>query len=91
MGQDVRDESRVCRTPPGPRRDLNWHLRSRNIFMAVGLSFILTTGLLYYLMLPPTPILPIPIPIPLQLTPHGVITIDGDANFSDTALLEGWP
>ncbi len=24
-------------------------------------------------------------------TPHGPIVIDGDANFSDTALLEGWP
>jgi parallel beta-helix repeat protein len=24
-------------------------------------------------------------------TPHGAIWIDGDANFSDTALLEGWP
>jgi parallel beta-helix repeat protein len=24
-------------------------------------------------------------------TPHGHITINGDANFSDTALLEGWP
>jgi parallel beta-helix repeat protein len=24
-------------------------------------------------------------------TPHDPITIDGDANFSDTALLEGWP
>jgi parallel beta-helix repeat protein len=24
-------------------------------------------------------------------TPHGPIAIDGDANFTDTALLEGWP
>ncbi|MHA1924984.1 MAG: right-handed parallel beta-helix repeat-containing protein [Candidatus Thorarchaeota archaeon] len=24
-------------------------------------------------------------------TPHGPIAIDGDANFADTALLEGWP
>ncbi|MCK5239872.1 MAG: hypothetical protein KAR33_10015, partial [Candidatus Thorarchaeota archaeon] len=24
-------------------------------------------------------------------TPHGPIAIDGDASFSDTALLEGWP
>ncbi|MFX1262735.1 MAG: hypothetical protein ACFFAZ_11650, partial [Promethearchaeota archaeon] len=24
-------------------------------------------------------------------TPHGPIAIDGDANFSDMALLEGWP
>ena len=23
-------------------------------------------------------------------TPHGPIAIDGDANFSETALLEGW-
>ncbi|MHA1905606.1 MAG: right-handed parallel beta-helix repeat-containing protein [Candidatus Thorarchaeota archaeon] len=30
-------------------------------------------------------------PTPLQLTPHGAIAIDGDANFSDTALLKGWP
>jgi hypothetical protein len=30
-------------------------------------------------------------PIQPQGTPHGAITIDGDANFSDTALIEGWP
>jgi parallel beta-helix repeat protein len=54
---------------------------------------------MYYLMLPPSlPPSPLPIPqpsplppSPLQLTPHGAIAIDGDANFSDTALLEGWP
>ena len=28
--------------------------------------------------------------IPLAGTPHAPIAIDGDANFTDTALLEGW-
>jgi parallel beta-helix repeat protein len=28
---------------------------------------------------------------PIERTPHAAIYIDGDANFSDTALLEGWP
>jgi parallel beta-helix repeat protein len=73
-------------------------MKPRTIFMAVSLAFILTaTGLVYVLMLPPAippPPPPPPFeqpPTPLQLTPHGNITIDGDANFSDTALLEGWP
>ena len=93
MGQDVRDDSRVCRTPPGPPKDLNQLLKPRTIFMAVSLTFILTTtSLVYYLMQPPLMILE-----PWEKrnyvvgTPHGAITIDGDANFSDTALLEGWP
>jgi parallel beta-helix repeat protein len=37
--------------------------------------------------IPPPP----PPPAPLQLTPHGPIGIEGDANFTDTALLESWP
>ncbi|MHA2360169.1 MAG: hypothetical protein ACXAB5_07835, partial [Candidatus Thorarchaeota archaeon] len=95
MGQDVKNSSRVCRTPPGPRKDLNWLLKPKTGIMAVGLSLILTTSLMSYLMLPPAlpPALP-PIelpPTPLQLTPHGTIVIDGDANFTATALLEGWP
>jgi parallel beta-helix repeat protein len=62
--------------------------------MAVGLSFILTTGLVYVWM-------PKPLPLPIELPPgdgdtrHAPdqpdIDIDGDANFSDIALLEGWP
>ena len=94
MGQDVKDSSRVCREPPGPKKDLNQLLRPRKIFMAVSLSLVLTTtGLVYYQILttPPSPPpfrLP---PAPQQLTPHGAIWIDGDANFSETALLEGWP
>jgi parallel beta-helix repeat protein len=31
-----------------------------------------------------------PTPTPLQLPRHGAIAIDGDTNFSATALLEGW-
>jgi parallel beta-helix repeat protein len=89
VGQDVRDDSRVCRTPPGPRKDLNWHLRPRTI-MAVGLSFILTTGLVYVWIPKPPPII-IPDRSPDPGIPHAAIAIDGDANFSDTALLEGWP
>jgi parallel beta-helix repeat protein len=62
-------------------------------FAAVGLSFILTTtGLVYYLMQPPLVFLePWEKRINVVSTPHDAIWIDGDANFSDTALLEGWP
>ncbi|MHA1937726.1 MAG: right-handed parallel beta-helix repeat-containing protein, partial [Candidatus Thorarchaeota archaeon] len=83
----VRNDSRFCQIPTGSKKGLNRHLRPRNIFMVVGLSFILiTTGLTYYL------IQPSPLPYqPLQLTPHGAIEIDGDANFAATALLEEWP
>jgi parallel beta-helix repeat protein len=36
--------------------------------------------------------LPKPLPIiPIVRTPHAVIAIDGDDDFSDTALLERWP
>ncbi|MFX1542413.1 MAG: right-handed parallel beta-helix repeat-containing protein, partial [Promethearchaeota archaeon] len=88
MGQDVRNDSRVCRTPPGPPRNLNLYLRPNPILVAVSLTFILmTSGLVYYLMLP--------LPSgddggPDELTPHAAIAIDGDANFIATALLEGW-
>ena len=62
--------------------------------MAVGLSFILTTtGLVYYWMQPRSLLisgLPKGGEVILS-TPHSAITIDGDANFSATALLEGWP
>jgi len=48
---------------------------------------------MYYLMLPTPqpPATPLPPITPLQLTPNSAIAIDGDANFSATALLEGWP
>ncbi|MHA2302672.1 MAG: hypothetical protein ACXACD_17130, partial [Candidatus Thorarchaeota archaeon] len=95
MGQNVKGRSKLCPSPPGPLIERPSHMKPRTIFMAVGLSFILTTSLMYYLMLPPAlPPSPLPIPqppTPLQLTPHSNITIDGDANFSATALLEGWP
>ena len=58
--------------------------------MAMSLAFILTsTGLVYYLTLPPSspPYIP---PEPLITTPHAHIKINGDANFSATALLKGW-
>ena len=87
MGQSMRDRSEVCPLPPGPLKDLTLYSRPNPILVAVSLTFILmTSGLVYYLMLPP-PYTPPPPPPP----PHAVIAIDGDANFSDTALLEGWP
>ncbi|MHA2210099.1 MAG: right-handed parallel beta-helix repeat-containing protein [Candidatus Thorarchaeota archaeon] len=94
MGQDVKNDSRFCQIPQSPKKDLNRYLKPRTIFMAVSLTLILTTtGLVYYGMQPPLaiPPPPPPPPTPLQLTPHGAIAIDGDANFSDTALLKGWP
>ena len=89
MGQEVRDDSRVCRTPPSPRNDLTWHLKPRTRIVAVSLTFILATAGLVWILTPPLPIV-IPRP-PSPPPPIGVITIDGDANFSATALLEGWP
>ncbi|MGD9395985.1 MAG: NosD domain-containing protein [Candidatus Thorarchaeota archaeon] len=88
MELDVRDESRVCRTPPGPRQDLHWHLRPRTRIMAVSLVFMLTTTGIVYIILPiPPPYIP---PDQQQLTPHAAIAIYGDVEFSDTAQLEGW-
>ncbi len=91
MGQDVKNQTRFCQIPQSSKKDLNRHLKSRRVFIAVGLSFILTTSLMYYLMLLPSPPPPPPLPPPLQLTPHVAIEIDGDAVFAATALLEGWP
>jgi len=93
MGQAVKNQTRFCQLPQDSKKELNRNLNSRRIIMAVGFSFILTTSLLYYLMLPPAlpPVLLPTLPTPQQLTPHGAIAIDGHANFSDTALLEGWP
>ncbi|MFW9801359.1 MAG: nitrous oxide reductase family maturation protein NosD [Candidatus Thorarchaeota archaeon] len=92
MGQDVRNDSRFCQIPSGSKKSLNQHLKPRTIFMAVSLTLIMTTtGLVYYLMQP--------LPVFLEpwekrnyvvRTPHSAIAIDGDANFSATALLEGW-
>ncbi|MHA2313191.1 MAG: hypothetical protein ACXADF_17020 [Candidatus Thorarchaeota archaeon] len=53
MGQDVRGDSRVCRTPPGPRKDLNQLLRPRTMFVAVSLTLILTTAGLVWMRPPP--------------------------------------
>jgi parallel beta-helix repeat protein len=94
------DSSRACpRTPSskrslipqGIKKSLNLHFRPNPILVAVSLALILmTSGFVYYWMLPkPLPI--IPIEDPVIRTPHASIAIDGDANFSDTALLEGWP
>ena len=93
MGQDVKNQTRFCQVPDFSKKGSNMRLKSRTI-MAVGLTFMLTTtGLAFYL-IQPTPfggIIPGPEKEPKVYTPHGVIAIDGDANFSDTALLEGWP
>jgi parallel beta-helix repeat protein len=91
MGQRKRiDSSKACpRTPPGPMKDLTLYLRPNPILVAVSLTLILmTSGFAYYWMLP--------LPsgddgVPPELTPHAAIGIDGDANFTATALLEGWP
>ena len=89
MGQAVKNRSRICPLPSGPLIERPNRMSSRTI-MAVGLTFMLTTtGLVFYLIQPPIiPIIPI---IPKVYTPHAAIAIDGDANFSATALLEGWP
>ena len=61
MGLDVMDNLRVCRTPPGPKKDLSWHLKPRTIpkkdlnwhlkpiiFVAMSLIIILISGLGYW-------------------------------------------
>ena len=61
--------------------------------MAVGLTLMLTTtGLAFYLILPtPFGVIIDPGKDSKVYTIHAAIAIDGDADFSDTALLEGWP
>ena len=87
MESEIDTNSRICPVPPGLKKGLTLHFRPRTIFIAASLTLILATaGLGYYWMMPP--------PVddkrhnPYQLAR---IAIDGDANFSDTALLEGWP
>ena len=66
---------------------LSLYYKPNPILVAVSLTLLLTAaGLVYYWMLP----------LPgnggfVEEIHYGFITIDGDANFSDTALLEGWP
>ncbi|MFW9963927.1 MAG: nitrous oxide reductase family maturation protein NosD [Candidatus Sifarchaeia archaeon] len=92
MGQDVTNQTRFCQIPQGSKKGLSWHRKSRRIFMAVGLSFILTTSFVYYLMIPSPPLSTQSTSlVPLQLTlPEGIVII-GDADFLATALIEGWP
>jgi parallel beta-helix repeat protein len=92
MGLGVKNDSRFCQIPTGSKKGLNRHLKPRAFFMAVSLTLILTTAGLVVLQPPPAIPPPIPSPpSPLELTPHSAIAIDGDANFSATALIEGWP
>ncbi|NHJ12591.1 MAG: hypothetical protein EAX95_02900 [Candidatus Thorarchaeota archaeon] len=78
------DISKACPLTPALEKGLNTRIIRREIILTMSLTIILmTSGLVYYLMLPP-PYTPPP------LAPHTAIEIDGDANFSATALLEGW-
>ena len=89
-GSRLNHRSAICKFPSEKIRKKQLR-RRRSIIMAVSLGFILTTtGLVYYLMLPP-PFPPFIPPEPIETTPHAPIEIIGDANFSETALLEGWP
>jgi peptide/nickel transport system substrate-binding protein len=47
VGQGVKNSLTVCRTPPGPRKDLNRHYKPRTAIMAVSLTFILTSTVLF--------------------------------------------
>jgi parallel beta-helix repeat protein len=84
---EIESSSRICPITPSSKKILTLYFRPNPILVAVSLTLILmTSGLVYHWMLPsPT------LPTPLQLTPHPAIAIDGDANFSITALQEGWP
>jgi parallel beta-helix repeat protein len=86
----VKGRTELCPLPPSPLKEIPRHMKPRTI-MAVGLTFMLTTtGLAFYL-IQPIPWGILPDPEPKVYTPHSAIAIDGDANFSATALLEGWP
>ena len=86
---EVESKSRICPVPPGSKMGLNWRLRPRTI-MVVSLTFMLTTGLVYVWLPRPQPIIIIDLPEDDPIIEYGFITIDGDTNFSDTALVEGW-
>jgi parallel beta-helix repeat protein len=90
-GTRMNHRSAACKFPSELIRKKQL-LRPRKIIMAVGLSFILATSLLYYLMLATaqSPIQPAP-RTSLQITPQGGIAIDGDVSFLATAQLKGWP
>ena len=68
MGQrEGIDSSKACPQTPTLERKLFGNTVRREMIIAVSLAFILTTtGLVYVLMLPPSPIIPIPIPIPTK-------------------------
>ncbi|MFX1263406.1 MAG: NosD domain-containing protein [Promethearchaeota archaeon] len=91
-GTRLNRRSAACKFPSESMRKKQL-LRPRRTFMAVSLTLILTTtGLVYYLMQPSGMLLdPWVKGNHVIRTPHAAIAIDGDANFSDTALLEGWP
>ncbi|MHA2143458.1 MAG: right-handed parallel beta-helix repeat-containing protein [Candidatus Thorarchaeota archaeon] len=90
-GNRLNHRSAACKFPSELVRKKQ-QLRPRRIIMAMSLTLILTASGLVVLQPPPAiPPPPPSAPSPLQLTPHSAIAIDGDANFSATALLEGWP
>ncbi|MHA2303696.1 MAG: NosD domain-containing protein, partial [Candidatus Thorarchaeota archaeon] len=86
MGQDVKNQTRFCQIPQGSKKALNLYSRPNRMLVAVSLITILSmTALSTYLFW-----------LPLDggdgpIIDYGFITIDGDANFTATALLKGWP
>jgi parallel beta-helix repeat protein len=84
VGQAVKNSSRICPLPPGPLKiGLSMNSDRKEAIVALGLITVLAISTLStYLLWAP---------LPLQLTSHAPIEIDGDADFSATALLEGWP
>ncbi|MFW9811989.1 MAG: DUF1565 domain-containing protein, partial [Candidatus Thorarchaeota archaeon] len=80
MESNLENKSRICPVPPRSRMGLNLGLRPKPIFMAVSLALILTMWIRIPLVIMAPP-----------LISHDPITIDGNANFLNTALLEGWP
>ena len=88
MGQDVKNASRFCQIPAGlGTRRLSTNTDRREIIVAAGLITVLSIAALStYLLWAPPPFEESPI-----ASAYAVISIDGDANFTATALLEGWP
>ncbi|MHA1960567.1 MAG: ABC transporter substrate-binding protein [Candidatus Thorarchaeota archaeon] len=90
MESEIESSSRICPITPSSKKGMFEHLRPRTIFMAVSLSFILTTtGMAFIGGQPgpiPLPTLPLPPPEPDAL----VYTIRGGAHTLEPTWYNPW-
>ncbi len=90
MGQDVKKRSRICPLPPGPLRiGLSTNTDSKEMVAASLILIVVLSASTFA-----TSLFMVPVSNErhsFRWSAYAAIAIDGDANFSDTALLEGWP